>query len=186
MNERRRGWPQAWLRVGLLPLSLIAAAGCTRTSPPPDARTYRVNSAAILLEMHNRERLAVGSPLLRWDPALAADAAGYAAYLAARGALRHSARWQRPGQGENLWIGARGAFPVQAMARAWLAERADFRAGIFPAVSGTGNWADVGHYSQMIWPTTTRLGCAIAGGPRHDVLVCRYAPAGNIDGRPVP
>ena len=117
---------------------------------------------------------------------MATQAAGYAALLAALGRLRHSDRSQRPGQGENLWMGTRGAFPVEAMAGAWAAERVHFRAGIFPAVSRTGNWADVGHYSQMIWPTTARVGCAVAGGPRHDVLVCRYAPAGNIDGRPVP
>jgi hypothetical protein len=41
----------------------------------------------------------------------------------------------------------------------------------------------------MIWPTTTRVGCALASTPRTDYLVCRYSPAGNIDGRwvgPVP
>ena len=72
------------------------------------------------------------------------------------------------------------------MVARWSAEKGRFRPGIFPAVSRTGNWTHVGHYSQMIWPTTTRLGCAIASGPRSDVLVCRYAPAGNIDGRRVP
>jgi hypothetical protein len=37
----------------------------------------------------------------------------------------------------------------------------------------------------MIWPTTTNIGCALASTPRTDYLVCRYAAAGNIDGRPV-
>jgi hypothetical protein len=72
------------------------------------------------------------------------------------------------------------------MVGSWSTEKAWFRPGIFPQVSRTGNWALVGHYSQMIWPTTTRIGCAIASGPRVDVLVCRYAPAGNFDGRRVP
>jgi hypothetical protein len=72
------------------------------------------------------------------------------------------------------------------MIASWSAERSRFRPGIFPAVSRTGNWADIGHYSQMIWPATTRVGCAIASSARVDVLVCRYAPAGNIDGRRVP
>jgi hypothetical protein len=38
----------------------------------------------------------------------------------------------------------------------------------------------------MVWPTTTRIGCAVASNGRFDYLVCRYSPAGNIDGRPVP
>jgi hypothetical protein len=38
----------------------------------------------------------------------------------------------------------------------------------------------------MIWPATERVGCAIASSARADYLVCRYATAGNIDGRRVP
>jgi len=83
-------------------------------------------------------------------------------------------------------MGTRGAFHPQNMIASWSTERARFQRGTFPAVSRTGNWADVGHYSQMIWPTTTRVGCAIASSARVDALVCRYAPAGNIDGRRVP
>jgi hypothetical protein len=37
----------------------------------------------------------------------------------------------------------------------------------------------------MIWPTTTRIGCALASTPRVDYLVCRYAGKGNVDGRAV-
>jgi hypothetical protein len=38
----------------------------------------------------------------------------------------------------------------------------------------------------MVWPTTTRIGCAIASNARNDFLVCRYSPTGNVMGRPVP
>jgi hypothetical protein len=38
----------------------------------------------------------------------------------------------------------------------------------------------------MVWPTTTRVGCAVASNAANDFLVCRYSPAGNIDGRSVP
>ena len=113
------------------------------------------------------------------------------------GRFQHSNRSLRRGTGENLWMGTRGAFNVEAMVGGWASERRWFRSGIFPNVSRTGNWvdlgverpqgerADVGHYSQMIWPTTTRVGCALASTPRIDYLVCRYAGAGNIDGRSV-
>jgi hypothetical protein len=57
-----------------------------------------------------------------------------------------------------------------------------FRPGIFPAVSATRNWADVGHFTQIVWPTTTEIGCGIASSASNDYLVCRYAPTGNKDG----
>jgi hypothetical protein len=82
-------------------------------------------------------------------------------------------------------MGTHNAFSIEAMVGGWASERRFFTAGIFPNNSRTGNWEDVGHYTQMIWPTTTRIGCAIASTGRIDYLVCRYAGAGNIDGRPV-
>jgi hypothetical protein len=102
--------------------------------------------------------------------------------LAAIGRLEHTLKAQRPNQGENLWMGSRGSYRVQAMTGTWAAERRLFRHGVFPAVSRRGDWRLVGHYTQMVWPTTTRLGCALASSPRWDVLVCRYSPPGNRDG----
>ena len=90
------------------------------------------------------------------------------------------------GQGENLWMGTTGAYSIETMIGNWASERRWFRAGIFPNVSTTGNWADVGHYTQMIWPTTTHVGCALQRSPRWDFLVCRYSPPGNRDGDRVP
>lgn len=138
--------------------------------------------AGPLLAAHNRERAAFGSPPLAWDPALAAGASVFAAQLAREGRLRHAPRSQRPGQGENLWIGTARAFPVDAMVAGWIAERRHFRPGRFPHNSRTGRWSDVGHFTAMIWPTTTRFGCGVARSRRWDVLVCRYWPSGNVDG----
>ena len=63
-----------------------------------------------------------------------------------------------------------------------LACRAAFRPGVFPDVSRTGRWSDVGHYTQIIWPETQEVGCATALNASHEVLVCRYWPAGNVIG----
>lgn len=139
-----------------------------------------------LLVAHNHERTLAGVPPLQWDPMLAAAAATYGQVLAATGRLQHSPRTTRPGQRENLWMGTRGAFSAEQMIASWTAEKRLFRPGIFPAVSATGNWLDVSHFSTMIWPTTTRVGCAIRGGRSMDFLVCRYSPPGNIDGQRVP
>jgi hypothetical protein len=71
------------------------------------------------------------------------------------------------------------------MVGGWGSEKRFFVRGAFPNNSRTGNWFDVGHYTQIVWPTTTRVGCAVASNGRNDYLVCRYSPAGNIDGRVV-
>jgi hypothetical protein len=135
-----------------------------------------------LLGAHNRERMALGLPLLRWNPALATAAASYGPTLAALGGVRHSPRAPRPGQSENLWMGSRSAFTPEQMVGNWIEEKNQFRSGTFPNVSLTGNWADVGHYTTLIWPTTTEVGCAIQRTGSWDFLICRYSPRGNADG----
>ena len=155
----------------------LALAAPAVAQPPPDP------IAARLLAAHNRERANFGFPPLVWDPLLASSAAAYGPTLASLGTLQHSPRQSRPGQRENLWKGSRGYFTPEQMVGLWIAERRYFRPGIFPNVSTTGNWMDVSHYTQLVWPTTTRLGCAIHSTRSTDFLICRYSPPGNIDGR---
>ncbi|MEB3323986.1 MAG: CAP domain-containing protein [Cyanobacteriota bacterium] len=139
-----------------------------------------VGAGAEILQVHNRERAAVGVAPLRWDPALAATALECAKALAASRQFRHCR------SGENLWMGTAGRFTPAQMVQPWAAERRDFQPGTFPAVSRSGTWQAVGHYTQMVWRTTTTLGCAAAtGADGLTRLVCHYAPPGNILGRPV-
>lgn len=135
-----------------------------------------------VLAVHNRERALVGVAPLVWDEGLARDAAAHAAVLARLGRLEHSPNASRPGEGENLAMGTLGYYSAAGLAALWAAEKSDFVDGIFPDVSRTGNWAAVGHYSQMIWRTTARVGCGAASGGGDLYLVCRYAPFGNIYG----
>jgi len=145
----------------------------------------RTAQTGTLLHMHNAARAAAGASTLTWDPRLESEAAGYARYLASRNLFMHSSRSSRNGTGENLWMGTRGAFSVESMIGGWLSEGNKFRAGIFPAVSRNGNWHEVGHYTQIVWPQTRRVGCAIASNRSFDFLVCRYWPSGNVHGQPV-
>lgn len=172
--------------IALLSLLLAACSPQPSMVRPMLEAAARIDPATEFLIAHNQERAAARVPPLAWDPGLAAASAAYARQLAVRGVLRHSNRQARAGQGENLWMGTRGAFSPRHMVTSWASEKRQFRPGVFPAVSRTGNWADVGHYTQMIWPTSTRLGCAVASSASADFLVCRYAPAGNVDGRRVP
>lgn len=137
-----------------------------------------------ILDAHNRYRKDVGVPPLTWSDALARDAQTWANHLAAIGgnSLVHD---DRSDEGENLWMGTAGTFSINDMVNAWGAEKKQFRQGIFPDVSTTGNWSDVGHYTQMIWGATTQVGCAKTTAGNNDILVCRYSPPGNFMGQPV-
>jgi hypothetical protein len=139
-----------------------------------------------LLAIHNRERSATGARPLVWDARLAAAAAAYGPSLERLGKLAHSPQATRPGRGENLWMGSRDAYELEEMAESWAAEKSLFRPGIFPTVSTSRNWSDVGHYTQMIWKGTTRVGCAVHKARKWDFLVCRYSPYGNVVGQRVP
>ena len=140
--------------------------------------------AARLLAAHNRERLAVGHSPLVWDGDLAASAASYGPILASLHQLVHSPRETRPGQRENLARASHGTMGPEQLVGLWSAEKRMLQPGLFPTVSRTGRWEDVAHYTQMVWPTTTRVGCAIFAAD-WDYLICRYSPPGNIDGKPV-
>ena len=85
--------------------------------------------------------------------------------------------------GENLWMGTAGHWQVETMVGMFIAEKKHYRHAHFPNISKTGNWADVGHYSQVVWRDTQEVGCAVATAAGNDVLVCRYWPAGNVWGQ---
>ena len=165
-------------RVALVRLGVAASAFLLVAAQPPSFE-------ARVLAVHNAERARYGAPPMVWDPVLAQGAAQWAATLAQTGGFDHSDRRTRPGIGENIAAGDRGAFPVEQLIAIWTSERLLFVPGVFPNVSRDGNWFSVSHYTTMIWPSTTRLGCAMAASPREDLLVCRYSPKGNTDGRPV-
>ncbi|MGI4731734.1 MAG: CAP domain-containing protein [Janthinobacterium lividum] len=176
-----------------LAILFLLLAGCAREEAPRRVVDGAVTGAPAqrgsallrraMLTANAAARAAVGEPPLAWSDALAADAQSYADILAHSGRFEHAAQPQGPGrEGENLWTGTRDAYRYDEMIGAWTAERRDFVNGITPAFSRTGRWEDVAHYTQMIWRGTTAVGCAVATGRRDDVLVCRYAPPGNVVG----
>eukprot|EP01037_Dinobryon_pediforme_P006071 gene6071-6146_t len=142
--------------------------------------------SARIVTLHNEERARMQTAPLAWDEALARDAAGWAWELARTGEFEHASEDQLRGQGENLFMGTAGAFSVDDMIGAFLEERSDFQPGVFPDVARDNDWEGVGHYTQIIWPTTRRVGCAVARARGMDVMVCRYFPSGNVYGERVP
>lgn len=180
------------MRAPSLVVVIALLAGCAQEGPPRvrEERPFagEAERGAALLErtmllMHNTARASVRQPPLSWDPALARDAAGYAAELARTGRFEHSPQPRgMPNQGENLWTGTRGAYRYGEMAQHWIDERRHFVNVASPNMSRTGKFGDVGHYTQIIWSRTTRFGCAMTSNRRDDFLVCRYVPGGNVVG----
>ena len=178
------------LRPALALLLLAGSAAAAQQRPmlriAPKVTQDQRGFSLRILAAHNGVRASVGAAPLQWDPILAASAASYGPRLAAYPELEHSPRAERPGQAENLWRGQAGAHSLESMVGNWASERSMYRSGAFPAVSSTGNWLDVSHYTQMIWPTTTKVGCALHSTGRWDYLICRYSPRGNRDGVRLP
>ncbi len=144
---------------------------------------------ADILKIHNNERTAVGVPPLTWSNLLAQGAQAWADHLATVvHMLLHSGL-----PGENLAGGSVGFFsPAQLIDATWVKEKANFIAPCtFQALtvgdpcSRTGNWRDIGHYTQMVWRHTTDIGCGWASDSNSAYLVCRYSPPGNIIGQAV-
>lgn len=169
------------IRITIALAALLAATSAS-TQPPVEGATGEL--AERLLAAHNRERALVGAAPLQWDTQLAAHAASYGPVLAGLRHLVHSPREGRPGERENLAMAWHGTMEPEQLVAMWSNEKEFLQPGPFPAVSRTGQWEDVAHYTQMVWPTTTHVGCAIYAAD-WDYLICRYSPPGNIDGKPV-
>lgn len=178
--SRFRGFVLASSAIAALGLAISQAnAGSRLIFDPQTVFAIQVVAA------HNRLRAAEGVPPTFWDHQLAASAVEYATELARTGRFAHSAQHDRQGQGENLWRGTKSAFSFDRMVADWGSEKRMFRPGQFPEVSTTGRWKDVGHFTQIIWPTSVRVGCAVRSSAHVDYLVCRYAEIGNVFGQRV-
>ena len=136
---------------------------------------------------HNQYRLAENAspplPQLTWDPALAVIAANWAAMCrdvdAPIGLIDHN-----PGRsatypsyvGENIYGGASSA---KAAVDLWMTEKPNYN-----LAANTCNGV-CGHYTQIVWRKTLKVGCAISHCPAlrfSDSIICDYGPGGNFNG----
>jgi pathogenesis-related protein 1 len=128
------------------------------------------------LDRHNYWRARTGAPAMRWSDTLAAAAKKYADFLAIKcDVLKHS---NNDDYGENLYWGNRN--DPNEIIDLFAAER-----GYYHGDKITERGArKYGHYTQLIWPRTTEVGCAFArcGNGFYYFCVCKYNPVGNIIG----
>ena len=190
-RRRRRLVSGACAGVAVAATTMLGAvtspAAAADACPPPNPNASapsRISAAErdTILRIHNQARAATGaSPALApltWDTTLADKAQGWANIVGpSRHSDCHSASWAS-GQGENI----ADFGTVQAGVQFWYAEKATYR---YPTPVGPG--APYLHYTQMVWRDTVKIGCGKAPSPKYwptnIVIVCRYAPAGNVWGR---
>jgi uncharacterized protein YkwD len=135
--------------------SSSAATGTTGTTP----------ELAAVLDAHNKHRAHHGVPALVWDANLAASAAAWADGCPAG----HSGQ---TGVGENM---AWGQSTWTAAVDAWYDE---VRLYNFTA---PGWSSTTGHFTQVVWRDTTRLGCALESSCSSGATyVCQYKEPGNM------
>lgn len=129
------------------------------------------------LEEHNA--CMHGHGPMSWDESLTKQALSWAQHLADTGLFDHSPRNTRVGAGENLYMSSSGHAGVSYVVggiRAWYDEIA-FCTG--PECNDGKGGEAVGHFTQLIWKGSTKLGCAHATGSAGTYMACQYSKAGN-------
>lgn len=121
-----------------------------------------------VLKAHNKWRALHHAPKLVWDDKLANYAENHARYCV----FKHSSS----PYGENL---AAGYHSIDDAIEAWYEEREDY------SYTRPGFSSATGHFTQLVWKGTTKLGCSYVtcnGKNRTPgkYLVCEYSPAGNV------
>lgn len=152
----------------------------------PDALSPGGSTAYVAA--HNRWRANYGTPSLVWDDTVAAYAQEWADHLATTNTFEHRSNGR---YGENMFWGfARLQDQANRVVDSWGSEvqywdmscRGDFNQCC------QGGWQNCGHFTAVVWSTTTKVGCGEAyNASGNAIVVCNYDPAGNVrGGRPFP
>lgn len=123
-------------------------------------------------------------PPVTWDRTLADSAYGYLSQcpggnvdLVPHNANRTSDYEALGGTdpvGENIYAGTGSVSPTDAV-NTWMSEASKYD-------YDTNDLSAAGHYTQVVWRASTRIGCAIVVCPNYrfsNTILCDYAPAGN-------
>ncbi|XP_062410611.1 GLI pathogenesis-related 2 [Sardina pilchardus] len=125
------------------------------------------------LEAHNTYRQRHGAAPLTLNRELSRSAQKWAKYLLASNKMQHS----QADYGENLYY-AWSSAPKQVKGKeavdSWYNEIKDY------SFSRPGFQSNTGHFTQVVWKGSEKLGVGLATDGKTTFVVCQYLPAGNI------
>lgn len=151
--------------------------GPDRTDPRPPASSKQPDDSAgpPILAAHNRYRARHCAPPLSWSGELVKESQRWAKNLAAhRCAFEHN---PDPRYGENLaYFRPPGALGQEDVAEQWYREIDGYN------FKKPGFSMEAGHFTQLVWVGTKRLGCASVECGGGELWVCNYDPPGNMQG----
>lgn len=144
-------------------------------------------SAKEMLDAHNAVRTEMKLPSLTWSQELTDAAGEWARVLKSEGCTyRHDPNLT---VGENTfwsWLSIRDGMGLISTPKDAVTWWADEKRYYNYRTNTCDRGKDCGHYTQIVWATTTSVGCAVEtclyDGGQADVWVCRYSPAGNVVG----
>jgi uncharacterized protein YkwD len=135
-----------------------------------DSESIFGDMAQECLNRHNYHRSLAGLDPLEWDQRLAVQAQEWSYINAAQHRIWHS---HTHGQGENIYMMSGGAPSSATRAiESWMSEKSIYAHMGWPALS-MSNYIHVGHFTQIMWPSTTRVGCGMAVNGGTTVWTCR-------------
>jgi len=161
----------------------VSPAPALSTVSKPGCSGSKLSEAEIrlILKQHNEARAEVGVPPLEWSCSLA----NYAQEWADQGVIEHSPDERLSGiipgsyVGENILWDGRAKQPPSV--KFWLDEKL-----FWDNESATCQAGKVcGHYTQIVWRSTTQVGCGINKNLPDEVktfFVCNYSPGSNSEG----
>ncbi|EDW59792.2 Golgi-associated plant pathogenesis-related protein 1 isoform X1 [Drosophila virilis] len=122
------------------------------------------------LHEHNKYRAEHGCPSLLLDTTLSEECKKYAELLVEKDSLDHS----NGDYGENLCYTTKNPLTCVKM---WYDEIKDYK------YESPGFSLITGHFTQLIWKSSTTMGVGQSSGKRKNFVVARYKPAGNVAGQ---
>ncbi|XP_057462205.1 pathogenesis-related protein PR-1-like [Actinidia eriantha] len=173
----------------ILVSSLPSPASEINRKLPDNETIYRVSKqlcwgcigeSVQFLFAHNLVRAAKWELPLVWDTDLERYARWWAGQRKSDCAVEHSFPEDGFKLGENIYWGSGSTWMPTDAVTAWAAEEK-----YYSYSSNTCAYGEVcGHYTQIVWKSTRRIGCARVICESGDVfMTCNYDPVGNYIGQ---
>ncbi|KAK0602152.1 hypothetical protein LWI29_030885 [Acer saccharum] len=161
----------ATIAITLLVLLLLSST--SNATIHPQSSLSQVNQ---FLAPQNVARKAMGMKPLVWDEKVAKYAKWYANQRQFDCDLRHS----NGPYGENIFWGSGDEWTPEQAVMEWVLEKQWYSYGSNSCAEGE----QCGHYTQVVWSTTERVGCArvVCSDGKGVFMTCNYDPPGNYVG----